>query len=93
MRYAIAAEGALIKVHASGNSISVMDSGPGIDIQNYEKIFERFWRKEQSSMTGSGLGLAIVKEVVDLHHATLDVTCKNTLGGATFSVTFSTLNS
>ncbi|RRS06856.1 two-component sensor histidine kinase [Pseudoalteromonas sp. J010] len=87
------AEGALIKVHASGNSISVMDSGPGIDIQNYEKIFERFWRKEQSSMTGSGLGLAIVKEVVDLHHATLDVTCKNTLGGATFSVTFSTLNS
>ncbi len=39
-------------------------------------------------MTGSGLGLAIVKEVVDLHHATLDVTCQNYMGGATFSVTF-----
>ncbi|KJZ04419.1 sensor histidine kinase [Pseudoalteromonas piscicida] len=81
-------EQAQIKVKASGKCIEVMDSGPGIDIQNYEKIFERFWRKEQSSMTGSGLGLAIVKEVVDLHHATLDVTCQNYMGGATFCVTF-----
>lgn len=50
--------------------ISVEDEGVGIDAIELDKIFERFYRVEQSRNTqlgGSGLGLAIAKEIV-LHH-------------------------
>ncbi|WP_440053127.1 sensor histidine kinase [Pseudoalteromonas sp. T1lg65] len=81
-------DNATVVIRATHNLIEVADNGPGINEQNYEKLFERFWRQEQSSLTGSGLGLAIVKEVVDLHNAKLTVECKNELGGATFKVLF-----
>ncbi|MCF6436904.1 HAMP domain-containing sensor histidine kinase [Pseudoalteromonas sp. MMG022] len=80
--------GACVIVRASNNQIEVQDDGPGIDEKNKDKLFERFWRKEQSTLTGSGLGLAIVKEIAERHHARLTVTCKNPHGGATFRVQF-----
>ena len=49
--------------------ISVRDSGPGIDPERHETIFERF-RQLDSGMAkkhlGHGLGLSIVKATVDL---------------------------
>ncbi|MBQ4847705.1 ATP-binding protein [Pseudoalteromonas sp. MMG005] len=68
--------------------ISVKDSGPGISDDDRVKLFERFWRKEQSALTGSGLGLSIVSEIAHAHNAEIEVICKNDLGGATFRVDF-----
>ncbi|KID55878.1 histidine kinase [Pseudoalteromonas luteoviolacea] len=83
-----AEEGANIIVEVANDRISVKDSGPGIKEEDRVKLFERFWRKEQSTLTGSGLGLAIVHEVTLAHNAKIDVDCNNELGGATFHVYF-----
>jgi two-component system sensor histidine kinase GlrK len=54
----------------------VFDSGPGIAIEEKDKIFQPFYQVETSTSTvvkGSGLGLAIVKEYVKYHHGTLSL--------------------
>lgn len=47
----------------------VEDDGPGIPLDEQEKIFERFYRIQGSSEDGCGLGLSIVKEIAELHAA------------------------
>jgi PAS domain S-box-containing protein len=50
--------------------ISVIDRGTGIDRNNLEKIFDRFYQVEAESAArtvGTGLGLNIVKSIVELH--------------------------
>ena len=42
----------------------VADSGPGIALQERERIFDPFYRTPGSGPVGSGLGLAIVQAVV-----------------------------
>lgn len=46
---------------------SVTDYGPGIDPEEQEKIWHRFYRTDQSrsDMTSSGLGLSIVKSLTE----------------------------
>jgi signal transduction histidine kinase len=48
--------------------IAVEDDGPGIDPDDLEHIFERFYRAREQSrrVKGSGLGLAIVRGFVEL---------------------------
>ena len=70
-------------------TISVVDHGDGIPKQIREKIFERFYRADNSRTRetgGSGLGLAIVASIVKAHQGRIDVTATKG-GGATFSVT------
>ena len=74
---------------ASEATISVVDHGEGIPKQIREKIFERFYRADNSRTRetgGSGLGLAIVASIVKAHNGRIDVTATKG-GGATFSVT------
>lgn len=48
----------------------VEDSGPGIPVEEHEKVFRRLYRLEQSRSTpGTGLGLSLVKAIADLHEA------------------------
>jgi signal transduction histidine kinase len=50
--------------------IAVRDVGPGIPSEHQERVFERFWRADESRSRergGSGLGLAIVRQIVDTH--------------------------
>lgn len=67
-------EGGRINVHAQpdGNRLRVLieDDGPGIEAQEADRLFERFYRGDDGrarDRTGSGLGLAIAKAIVDAH--------------------------
>ncbi|MFZ5511913.1 MAG: sensor histidine kinase [Pseudomonadota bacterium] len=54
--------------------LEVEDDGPGIPIEERQKVLERFYRLPGSPGTGSGLGLAIVREIAQAHGATLLIT-------------------
>ena len=48
--------------------ITVADSGMGIPEEDREKVFQRFYRIEESrGLPGNGLGLSLVRAVVRLH--------------------------
>jgi len=52
----------------------VTDNGPGAPPEEWERIFQRFYRLEHSRSTpGSGLGLSLVKAVANLHGIAIDV--------------------
>lgn len=51
-------------------SFVIADEGPGIPAEDRQKVFRRFFRREQSRTTpGSGLGLALVAAIGELHGA------------------------
>lgn len=54
--------------------LSVLDNGPGIPIEERERVFDRFYRREGSGVTGSGLGLAIVQNIAEQHGAVVALT-------------------
>jgi signal transduction histidine kinase len=57
--------------------ISVTDRGVGIPRAEQQKIFEKFYRVEDTlihTTKGSGLGLALVKHIMDAHGGTVELT-------------------
>ena len=59
-------------------SVSISDSGVGIDEEDKERIFRRFFRTEKSRHTpGTGLGLSLVSAVVSLHKGEVKVETLN----------------
>lgn len=57
-------------------AVAVSDRGPGIPLEFQEKIFEPFFRLEQSrnrETGGTGLGLAVAKTVIQRHGGTIQV--------------------
>jgi PAS domain S-box-containing protein len=61
-------------VEAQEAVIRVRDTGIGIAPDMLERIFEPFFRVDQTAtVRGAGLGLAISKEIVDLHGGTITV--------------------
>jgi two-component system sensor histidine kinase SenX3 len=68
--------------------IAVTDSGIGIPRQDHARVFERFYRVDQSrasSTGGTGLGLAIVKHVASNHGGSVSVWSEEGLG-STFTL-------
>ena len=68
--------------------ISVADHGPGLAMQDLDRIFEPFYRADPSRSRdsgGSGLGLSIVNAVVAAHGGRVKVS-ETDGGGATFEV-------
>ncbi|MED3563548.1 ATP-binding protein, partial [Bacillus xiapuensis] len=62
-----------IDLNDSGSfvEVTVKDSGIGLEQEQLQRIFDRFYRADTSrtrSVEGTGLGLSIVKSIVDLHH-------------------------
>jgi two-component system sensor histidine kinase TctE len=49
--------------------IVIEDNGPGIPVEERERVFERFYRLLGNEADGSGLGLAIVREIAKAHGA------------------------
>jgi two-component system OmpR family sensor kinase len=69
-------------------TLEVIDHGEGIPKQLRDKVFERFYRADNSrnrDTGGTGLGLAIVKEIIALHKGRIEVR-ETPGGGATFRV-------
>ncbi|MDR1571006.1 MAG: HAMP domain-containing histidine kinase [Clostridiales Family XIII bacterium] len=56
---------------------AISDSGVGIDERHLDRIFDRFYRVDDSrSKAGSGLGLAIAKEIVAAHGGAISVSSR-----------------
>ena len=63
--------------------LEVADSGPGLSPNDAQRIFERFYRVEESRTRangGSGLGLSIVAALTAAHGGTTDVESKLGVG-------------
>jgi len=70
-----------IKIESTDNKIYVYveDNGIGITNKNLQRIFERFFRVDQSRSKlqgGTGLGLSIVKHMIEVHKQTISVKSK-----------------
>jgi len=55
---------------AEGVEIRVIDDGPGVPDEHVSRIFDRFYRVDDSRSRitgGAGLGLAIARQLVELH--------------------------
>ncbi|MDF5718719.1 MAG: HAMP domain-containing sensor histidine kinase [Rhizonema sp. NSF051] len=77
----------LVEIKASqiGSQIyvKVRDTGVGIALENIDKVFDRFWRAEQSRsyhLGGSGLGLAIAQAIAESHGGLITVTSQLNVG-------------
>lgn len=80
-------EGGFVQIDVSSDSsyltIRIEDNGPGIPESERTKIFERFYRLDDSRARdtgGTGLGLAITKEAVLMHNGTIEVTGASDIG-------------
>ncbi|MBX2822283.1 MAG: tetratricopeptide repeat protein [Rhodothermaceae bacterium] len=71
-----------------GLSISVVDTGAGIEEEHLNHLFDRFYQADNSSTRtheGTGIGLALVKELVGLHGGAIEVE-SSPRSGSTFLV-------
>ncbi len=60
------------EVDRGGYKLTISDTGTGVNSQNHDKIFARFFREDNSrSLVSNGLGLALVKNIIELHGGTI----------------------
>ena len=69
--------------------IEIEDNGPGFPPELLDKVFNKFFRVDNSRAGGLGLGLSIVKGLVEAHKGTVRVENKKS-GGAKFTITIPT---
>jgi two-component system sensor histidine kinase TctE len=63
-----------VRTEAEGRvAVEVCDTGPGIPVQERERVFDPFFRGADAPSGGTGLGLAIVRAIADAHGARIDV--------------------
>ena len=66
-------------------TLEVADRGPGMTAEEVERVFERFWRADDSrtrASGGAGLGLSIVAAVAEAHGGTASVDAAPGAGAA-----------
>lgn len=72
--------------------LQIQDSGPGVPKEQYERLFDRFYRLDgdchASGTTGCGLGLAIVQQIVELHHASITLDHSSFASGLSVNIVF-----
>ena len=83
----------LVSAVPAGGTVRVVveDSGPGIPEEHLPRVFDRFYKVDQSRTgtaqpSGSGLGLSIVRAIVQLHGGHVSASNRPE-GGARFEVT------
>ncbi len=87
-------ENGIVRIHLICSKhqavLSVQDNGPGIPEGAQEKIFERFYRADQSRSRaegGTGLGLAIARQLAEAQGGQLTAS-NHPAGGAEFRLLF-----
>jgi two-component system sensor histidine kinase MprB len=76
-----------ISLTINDGTITVSDTGPGIEDTDIGHVFERFYRSDGARATpGSGLGLSIVEQIITDHSGT--VFARNRSNGAGAEVGF-----
>ena len=65
--------------------VKITDNGIGIPIKNQEKIFDMFYRANNTSVDGNGLGLYIVKSTLNKLDGEISFVSKE-LEGSTFII-------
>jgi two-component system, OmpR family, sensor kinase len=82
-----------LKVEDGHPVVRIADSGPGIPVEERERVFDRFYRvgaganRARTDVAGSGLGLAIVKRIALQHNAQLTLG-ESSAGGLLVTVRF-----
>ena len=73
------ADGTTIHIRAGTDGenavASIRDEGPGIAAEHLPRLFDRFYRADESrnrNTGGAGLGLAICKAIMDAHHGSIE---------------------
>ena len=64
-------------------SLSITDQGVGIQPENIDRIFDRFYRDQaarSNQIKGSGLGLAIAKWIVERHGGYIEIISREHVG-------------
>lgn len=88
LKYSPLRKAITIRVYITGSEllIEVMDQGMGIPEEELSRVFQKFYRGQQTnSAGGSGLGLSISKGIVEAHNGR--IWAKNRAeGGAIFTV-------
>jgi signal transduction histidine kinase len=75
VKYGASAE-LTVERHAGAARISVRDHGPGIEADQYERVFEPFYRIETSRSResgGTGLGLPIARNIAEQHGGSISL--------------------
>jgi two-component system sensor histidine kinase NblS len=62
--------------------VEVSDTGIGIDAEDQQAIFDRFFRVENRvhTLEGTGLGLSIVKNIIEKHYSTIHLVSEVGIG-------------
>ena len=72
-----------VEATEDGAAFSVSDTGVGIDPDELEHVFDRFYRgtrRREERAGGSGLGLAIARSIVDMHHGRISISSTPDVG-------------
>jgi two-component system, OmpR family, sensor histidine kinase SenX3 len=90
VRYGVGGKWIGVSAAAFGDGVEVRvcDHGPGIPEPEQERIFEPFYRGEQTRaqrVPGTGLGLSLVKNTIEQYQGTVEV-INSSGGGAQFTV-------
>jgi C4-dicarboxylate-specific signal transduction histidine kinase len=63
--------------------VSVQDSGPGLDVEDLDRVFDAFYTTKPSGM---GMGLSICRSIIEAHGGRI-LASRNVGSGATFQFT------
>ncbi len=77
------------KRQANTVQLAVQDTGDGLEAEQLNAVFDRFYRGDKSRSRdtgGSGLGLAIVKAIVEAHHGSVSAHSDGNGKGTTFAI-------
>jgi signal transduction histidine kinase len=75
IKYSTTEKHVAVKARANGKTVTltVRDKGPGIARKDLSRVFERFYRGGNVTVSGSGLGLPIARRIVESHGGRIEV--------------------
>jgi len=83
IKYSTSEKHLAVSARANGKSVTltVRDRGTGIARKDLSRVFERFYRGGNDTVSGSGLGLPIAKRIVESHGGRIQV--RSAIGSGT----------